>query len=445
MPSTRDPILLLEPSNLLEPLNLADRYADPAGPSTRPERDVTSPTSAARPQSAAAAIYRHDAPRGERLPVDLANSRPIRDFANSRPIRKDSLSASFERTSRWRLKSALLVAGALACVVATGTALPQLVAELTSGDVNPSQPTKSPQQTKAPQQTVADATKPPAPVADAPAKPEQAKPEQSKPAEPKPNESSGSNQSVALTTNAGTQPPVTDPPAPAAQDSTAGAAPSCGPRNKASDDKCLEGGVQEPAPATARTAVPDRSTVGGPAPSRTTSASPTKPRAAPQTIWDLDDRVQQPANRRTTPRDAADQQAPADSNGQSARSSDSNSLDRNSSERSSSDRSSWDRDRRQDQDSNRSSSRRRERSGDYGQTARYGDSRQEQDVSRSSNWRRDRQDEYAREDRRGAGDDRRVFGDDRRVFGRAPREDDRVISGPRPVGPIPILPSLFGW
>jgi hypothetical protein len=454
MPSTRDPILLLEPSNLLEPLNLADRYADPAGPPTRPERDVTSPTSAARPQSAAAAIYRHDGARGERLSVNLAGSQPIKREYLSTPIARDG---------RWRIKSALLVAGALACVVATGTALPQLVAELTSGDVNPSQQaTPAQQQAKPAQQTVAGATTQPAPAADAPIKSEE-----SKPTESKPNEPSGSNQGVALTANTGTQPPVTDPPAPAAQESAASAAPSCGPRNKASDDKCLEGGVQEPAPATARTAVPDRSTdgatartavpdrstVGAPAPSRTTGASPTKPRAAPQTIWDLDDRAQQPVNRRTTPRDTADQQAPADSNGQSARSSDSNSLDRNSS-----DRSSWDRDRRQDQDSSRSSSRRRERSGDNGQTARYGDSRQEQDVSRSSNWRRDRQDEYAREDRRGAGDDRRVFGDDRRVFSRAPREDDRVIggsrvpreddrviSGPRPMGPIPILPSLFGW
>ena len=205
----------------------------------------------------------------------------------------------------------------------------------------------------------------------------------------------------------------------------AGAATPCGPRNRASDDKCLEGGVPEPAAGTARTAVPDRNSDAAPATSRTTSTSPTKPRAAPQTIWELDERAQQSVNRRTTQRDAADQPATADNNA-STRSSDRSSY--------SSERNSWDRDRRQDQDSNRASSRRRERSGDNGQTARYGDSRQEQDVNRSSNWRRDRQDDdYAR-------------GDDRRVFGRAPREDDRVIgSGPRHMGPIPIFPSLFGW
>ena len=153
MPSTRDPILMLEPSNLLEPLNLADRHGDPASPSTSP----------ARPQSAAAAICRDDAAR-EKLPESVA--------MGAQRIRRDSFSAPIERDSRWRLKSALLVAGALACV-ATGTALPQLP-ELMFGDAKPAQ------QTKSAQQTVADATKPSAPVADAPAKSEEPKP-----AEPK--------------------------------------------------------------------------------------------------------------------------------------------------------------------------------------------------------------------------------------------------------------------
>lgn len=335
-------------------------------------------------------------------------------------IRRDAFSASIERNGRWRLKSALLVAGALACI-ATGTALPQLP-DLLFGDAKPAQ------QTKSAQQTVANATKPSAPVADAPAKSEEPKP-----AEPKPNESSVSNQSVALTANPGTQPAVPDQPAPAAQDAAAGAATSCGPRNKASDDKCLEGGPAAPAPGPVPTAVPDRNSDGAPAASRTTAASPTKQRAAPQTIWELDDRTQQSVNRRATPRDAADQQTAADSNGQGARSHGSNSPDRSASDRSASDRNSWDRDRRQDQDSTRTSSRRRERSGDNGQTARYGDSRQEQDFNRSSNWRRDRNEDYGR-------------GEDRRVFGRPPREDDRVIGiGPRHEGPLPIFPSLFGW
>jgi hypothetical protein len=400
MSSTRDPILLLEPSNLLEPLNLADRDVDPANPSVRSEQNTTSPTGLARAQSAAAAIRRDSA-------------------YGSQPIGRRSVS---ERDGRWRLKSGLLLAGALACV-ATGTALPQLP-ELMFGDAKPAQQTPKSAQQQTPKsapQTVADAAKPSAPVADAPAKSEE-----TKAAEPKPNESSGSNQSVALTSNPGTQPAVPDQPAPAAQDAAAAAATPCSPRNAARDDKCLEGGPAAAGPAP--TAVPDRGSDAPAAASRTTAASPTKQRAAPQTIWELDDRTQQSVSRRATPRDAADEHAATDSTGQGARSSDRNVSDRNASERNS-----WDRERRQDQDSSRASSRRRERSGDNGQTARYGDSRQEQDFNRSSNWRRDRNDDYGR-------------GEDRRVFGRAPREDDRVIGvGPRHEGPLPIFPSLFGW
>ncbi len=388
MPSTRDPILLLEPSNLLEPLDLADRHVDPANPTARAEREDSS--------------------------------------RFMRPVRRDSISAPIERDRSWRLKSAVIVVGAFACIAA-GAALPQLP-ELAFGDRKPAQQTKPSQQTVA--QTIADATKQPVRVVRTPAKSEEAKP-----AEPKPNEpiTSGSNQSIALTANPGTQPPVTDQPAPVAQDPAARAAPSCGPRNRAGDDKCLEGGVPEPAAATARPSVPDRNSDSAAAASRTTAASPTKPRAAPQSIWELDEGAQQSVNRRTTQRDAADQPATADNNGQSARPS-----DRNSSDRNSADRNSVERDRRQDQDSYRASSRRRERSGDNGQTARYGEGRQEQDSNRSSSGRRDRYDDAR-------GEDRRVGGEDRRLFGRGLREDDRVVGGPRHEGPIPIFPSLFGW
>jgi hypothetical protein len=378
MASTRDPILLLEPSNLLEPLNLTDRYVEPANLSARLAGEGTS----------------------------------SRRFM--RPVRRDSISASAaitrDRSSRdrsWRLKSAVLVAGAFACFAA-GAALPQL-SELTFGDAKlaqqtkPAQQTNSAQRTQPAQQTVADTTKRSAPVADAPVKSEE-----SKPTEPKPNESApnGSNQSVALTANTDAQSALSAPgqnastaqSAPAAPAADAGVATSCSPQNRARDDKCLEGGVADPAAA-----------------SRTTGASTVKSPAAPQSIWEIDERAQQSVNRRAAQRDAADQQAATDNNGQSAKS--------------------WDRDRRQEQDSNRASSRRRERpAADNGQTARYGDSRQEQDTNRNSNWRRDRYDEYVR-------------GDDRRVFGRARRDDDdRVIGGgPRHDGPIPIFPSLFGW
>jgi hypothetical protein len=283
MPSTRDPILLLEPSNLLEPLDLADRHVDPAAASTRSDRDVTSATSSMRAQSAAAAICGPDAPRGARSPLS---------WDGSQPIRRDSLSAPTERESRWRLKSALLVMGALACV-ATGTALPQL-AELPFGDVPSSQQTKSAQQQKAEsiQRTIAETTSRPAPVARQPAAVADA-----------PAKSEESNQSVALPANPGTRPTVADQPAPAtpqpAQDAAAGPAKPCGPRNKASDDKCLEGGLSEPG-GTARAVVPDRNSDGTTTASRPTGVSPAKSRAVPQSIWDLDERPQQSVNRRAT-------------------------------------------------------------------------------------------------------------------------------------------------
>jgi hypothetical protein len=337
-----------------------------------------------------------------------------------RPARGDSISASAaitrdrsSRDSSWRLKSALLVAGAFACFAA-GAALPQLP-DLAFGDAKPAQQAKSAQQTKSAsaQQTIAEATKQPVRVREAPTTPSA----ESKPAEPKPNESAsdGSNQSVALTANTDAQSAVSAPgqksstaqSAPATPDATVGVATSCSPQNRAGDDKCLEGGVADPAAGSTRTTAPDRnsdgSPRGAPAASRTTGASTVKPPAAPQTIWEIDERAQQSVNRRPPQRDAADQPAAADNNGQSTKSSD--------------------------------RSRRRERSADdNGQTARYGNSRQEQDFNRNSGGRRDRYDEYAR-------------GDDRRVFGRAPREDDRVIGGgpPRHEGPVSIFPSLFRW
>src|SRR5262249_56333073 len=85
--SKQDPILLLEPSNLLEPLSLEDRYADLAVP--RLDREEI-------------------APRG--------TARPIR--------RQPTVARSPRANLRWRLKAALLVAGGLACFA--GAAMPLL-------------------------------------------------------------------------------------------------------------------------------------------------------------------------------------------------------------------------------------------------------------------------------------------------------------------------------
>src|SRR5262249_196506 len=86
--SKHDPILLLEPSNLLEPLSMEDRYGDPAVP--RLDREEI-------------------APRG--------TARPIR--------RQPTVASSPHANLRWRFKAALVVVGGLACFGA-GAAMPML-------------------------------------------------------------------------------------------------------------------------------------------------------------------------------------------------------------------------------------------------------------------------------------------------------------------------------
>ena len=380
MPSTRDPILMLEPSNLLEPLNLADRHGDPASPREKLPESVATGAQRIRRDSFVSADRARQPMASQ---VTFARRRRACLRCNGHGV------APASRTHVWRRK---------ACA---------------ANEICP-----------------ADGRKRDKAVGSGCGRAHEIRGTEAG----RTQESSGSNQSVALTANPGTQPAVPDQSAPTAQDAAAGAAASCGPRNSASDDKCLEGGPAAPAPGPVPTAVPDRNSDGAPAASRTTTASPAKPRAAPQTIWELDDRTQQSVNRRATPRDTADQQTITDSNGQSARSSDRNAPDRQVlltgvplTEVPGTVIAGRIRTR------SRTSSRRRERSGDNGQTARYGDSRQEQDLNRNSNGRRDRNEDYGR-------------GEDRRVFGRASREDDRVIGvGPRHEGPIPIFPSLFGW
>ncbi len=317
MPSTRDPILLLEPSNLLEPLNLADRHGDPASPSTSP-----------RASTIRRGGYLSDDAAREKLPESVA--------MGAQRIRRDSFRRRSSATadgvsSRLCSSPARLPAlqRARHCPSSQSSCLatPSLRSKqsLPSKRSLPSRRSQTRQNRRLPLRT----------------RPRNRR-NRSRP-NPSRTNSSGSNQSVALTANPGTQPAVPDQPAPAAQDAAAGAATSCGPRNRASDDKCLEGGPAAPAPGPVPTAVPDRNSDGAPAASRTTAASPAKPRTAPQTIWELDDRTQQSVNRRATPRDTADQQTAADSNGQGARSSDRNAPDRSASDRNASDRNASDR------------------------------------------------------------------------------------------------------
>src|SRR5262249_61494307 len=144
--SKQDPILLLEPSNLLEPLSLEDRYADPAVP--RLDREEI-------------------APRG--------TARPIR--------RQPTVARSPRANLRWRLKAALVVAGGLACFGA-GAAMPMLP-NLGFGDAKRAQPIEGAARPTADTQRRAEAPKPAEP-AKAPKPAEVPKPaEAPKPAEPK--------------------------------------------------------------------------------------------------------------------------------------------------------------------------------------------------------------------------------------------------------------------
>jgi hypothetical protein len=125
VPSNHDPILLLEPSNLLEPLSLEGRELDPLNLAARfsPDGPVAQGTASTR-----------------RQPISVP-----------------------QRGGRWPLKSALIVAGGLACFGA-GTAMPGLSM---FGDAQRAR-------------TVESATRLPSADAEAPVKREPAKPAESK-------------------------------------------------------------------------------------------------------------------------------------------------------------------------------------------------------------------------------------------------------------------------
>src|SRR5262245_54800307 len=130
MPSTHEPVHLLEPSDLLEPLDLSDRQTDLFYRSARAEPAATSP----------------------------------RGFT---PGRSTSAPRSTESERRSPLKSILMIAGALACFGA-GASLP-LFQSFMRGDL-------------APEPTVG-VGQPSAPVADVAAKSEvAAKSDEAKPA-----------------------------------------------------------------------------------------------------------------------------------------------------------------------------------------------------------------------------------------------------------------------
>ena len=305
MSSTHDPILLLEPSNLLEPLSLEDRNLDPFNRVARFGGDGTSLSGTAR--------------------------------TRSRPI-------SVPRGRRWPLKSALIVAGGLACFGA-GTALPSLSM---FGQHSP---------------TVESATR--LPPADAPVKPEAAKPAEPKLTESKLTESTppAPSQAAALDANAANNAPPSAAPAPA-----------------------------QPAPDRS---APATDALGGATPA--TNVQPADPRRADPRVdgrqQDGERAQPSPRNRRAAQRDTVEQPFAVDENIPGANPGDS----------------------RPNRDTNRGSSRRRDRAtADNARATNDWSLWRDQETDRPSSRRRDRYDDDAR-------------GDDRRGTGRASRYGGRSL------------------
>jgi hypothetical protein len=214
MPSTHEPVQLLEPSHLLEPLDLSDRQADLFYRSARAEPAASSQRGFAR--------------------VSGGASRP-------RPI---------ESERRSPLKSILMLAGALACFGA-GTALPQFQSFMRA-DVGPG-PTVGVGQ-PSPGADVA-AKSDVATKSDA-AKSDEAKPADASSAMPSSNElkadtalnapgaapsaANSADRSGSAVDRAAQSTPA--PPAPVANDVVAGQRPC--PKG---DANCLEGGALSPA------------------------------------------------------------------------------------------------------------------------------------------------------------------------------------------------------
>jgi hypothetical protein len=244
--SSHEPIYQLEPSNLLEPLDLAEQPAESIRRLAYPDYGASKP--AATPAM----------PR-ERVPPPIGRGRR-------------------------RLKPALLVAGALGCVAA-GTALPRLTT-LVWGDVDASQMGLARTLagvTRLSERAADVAVKPDEPKAAATASKEGAVANASdQPRAP----ANASNQSPAPA-NASSQPAAaantsTQPPAPANASKPSAAATAkeakgaqCN-QHAASDNKCLEGAVAVP-PAPASQAVtidPPPSAPAGPQTAALPAATP---------------------------------------------------------------------------------------------------------------------------------------------------------------------------
>jgi hypothetical protein len=326
-----EPVLSLEPSNLLAPLDLSEQRVDFGAPSRNRE-----------PETSGRLFTR----RSSDIPV-----------------------VRVRRASRWRLKSALIVAGALTCFEA-GARLPQLTS-LMSGYTDPSQVVESATERSEKQASAPAATIP------------------IKSAEAKPTALSNAGNSYA---------------APTETAASAGAAVPC--NRQTSPDDCPEGAAAN--------------SVGGSAP--VAAGTPGVARPGPQTVnpegarrapvradAQQEERAQSSRqSKRAMRRDTADQRPAADNKDPIARSV-----------------------RRENPDAARASGSRRELAADDNASTARRDRDAPREPNWGWNrydesWGRNRYDEY---DARG--DDRRVVGrasrQDDRVIGRAPRDDGQPI------------------
>jgi hypothetical protein len=408
MPSTLELIRLLEPSNLLEPLDLTK------------QNDGSDSRSAKRDYGTSRTVFTPTIPR---KPASV-------------PVRQGG---------RRRVKSVFIVAGALGCFAA-GTALSQLTAMV--GDINPSQ--SAPRVNASP--TAGALTQPTAQVAgvaiEAAASKPLAPPDDSKPA-------ATSSASKPASASAGLQPTaasVESKPAatsnsanqharPAANEAIAGAAMPCH-REAARKDDCLEGAA---APVVLNSPPAARPVPQGGTPQVGTSEAGLRPSANParasrqqRVSGQREDGGRSSGkSRRELGRETADQRPPTDGSVPSARSS----VRRD--DRGPNQTLGWRRDwftadntsatRRDDRDPNQTSGWRRDWD-DSAPAVRTWDRRDEWDPNREANWGRNRSEGYGR-------------GDDHRAVGRLWREDDRMIRRtPRLEGQMMIVPPFRnGW
>jgi hypothetical protein len=391
MPSTREPIQLLEPSDLLEPLDLRDDHVNSVYALAYPEYGVT--------------------PRSASAPTSVRASSPT-------PVPRGSRA----------LKSALIVAGALACFGA-GAALSEFP-KLPFVDGNSSS-------------TMASATSPVPRAVDAAVK--------------------SNDPTPAATADSARQAPIANEPkqaaasnasqqsaAPAAKESAAPAAPACSAQESPNDDnRCLAGATVQPAGPSAKPTASEPIAINTPAATQPVAQAEAPPAAdrAPadaRVAGEKQQRAQssRSSRRTTTRRDATDQRSIADNNVPRMRWS--FSRQGGDTNRASGSRRDWaaedsgttaySTERWQDRDASRWQQRDTDRWQDR-DTGRWQDRDagrwQDRDSDRTYGARRDRYDAYSRGDDRGGAS--------------GWREDDRMNGRPAQEAQPMFAPFRSGW